>query len=105
MSRDITGSPSTLEEAVYLMDRGRLPANLQRVVRGKNSREAAINALTDEFDEDAADDLSDDYSDWTNDQLRAELSERNLSTEGKKADLVERLEEDDAAAFDDEGEE
>lgn len=37
------------------------------------------------------------YEDWTNDQLRAELSGRELPTGGVKAELVERLEEDDAS--------
>lgn len=36
-----------------------------------------------------------DYSQWTNDDLRAELVQRNLSVEGKKADMVARLEQDD----------
>lgn len=40
----------------------------------------------------------DDYNAWTNDELRAELSERKLSLDGKKADMVKRLEEDDAKA-------
>lgn len=51
------------------------------------------------------------YSDWTNDQLRAEITKRNemregdedyadeepMSTGGAKADLVQRLEDDDEA--------
>lgn len=40
----------------------------------------------------------DDYSAWTNDELRAELSERKLSVEGKKADMVKRLQDDDEKA-------
>lgn len=35
------------------------------------------------------------YGEWTNDELRAELSERKLSVDGKKSDLVTRLEDDD----------
>jgi SAP domain len=38
------------------------------------------------------------YEDYTNDQLRAELSERGLPLSGNKAELIERLEEDDASA-------
>lgn len=36
-----------------------------------------------------------DYETWNNDDLRAELSKRKLSVDGKKADLVARLEEND----------
>ena len=36
-----------------------------------------------------------DYNTWTNGELREELSTRELSTEGNKAALVARLEEDD----------
>lgn len=38
------------------------------------------------------------YSEWTNEELRAELSDRKLSVDGKKADMVKRLEDDDAKA-------
>lgn len=38
------------------------------------------------------------YGDWTNDELRAELNRRKLSLDGKKTDLVARLEEDDEKA-------
>lgn len=40
------------------------------------------------------------YEEWTNDDLRAELSNRGLSLDGKKADLVARLREDDATQED-----
>ena len=42
-------------------------------------------------------DDEDDYSKWTNEVLRTELGARGLDTEGKKAELVARLEADDAA--------
>lgn len=35
------------------------------------------------------------YDKWTNDELRGELSGRGLSVEGKKLDMVARLEADD----------
>lgn len=38
------------------------------------------------------------YEQWNNDDLRAELVTRRLSVDGKKADMVARLEEDDAKA-------
>ena len=43
-----------------------------------------------------------DYNDWTADQLRFELGNRSLPKSGNKADLVTRLEEDDANEDDDE---
>jgi len=44
-----------------------------------------------------------DYNDWTGDQLRWELGNRELPKTGKNADLVARLEEDDANNPDDNG--
>lgn len=59
--------------------------------------QAAAEVDTEVVEED--DDPEDvSYSDWTNDDLRAELSERKLSLDGKKADMVARLEADDAQA-------
>jgi hypothetical protein len=37
------------------------------------------------------------YDSWTKDELSAELEKRGLSKSGNKAELVARLEEDDAA--------
>ena len=37
------------------------------------------------------------YSAWTKDELQAELEKRGLPTSGNKPDLIERLEENDAA--------
>ena len=48
----------------------------------------------DEEDEDE-DEEDEDYSAWTLKQLRMELKERGLEETGKKAELVERLVEDD----------
>lgn len=36
------------------------------------------------------------YEEWTNEELREELKNRHLSTDGKKDDLVARLYENDA---------
>lgn len=38
----------------------------------------------------------DHYSFWTNAELQAELEKRGLAKSGTKAEMVERLEEDDA---------
>ena len=39
--------------------------------------------------------LPEDYNEWTNQQLRDELGARELPTGGNKAQMVERLQEDD----------
>ena len=39
----------------------------------------------------------DHYSYWTKEELQAELEKRDLPKSGNKAELVERLEDDDAA--------
>lgn len=43
----------------------------------------------------AGEEPPEDYNDWTADQLRFELGNRNLPKSGNKPDLVARLEEDD----------
>lgn len=53
-------------------------------------------ALNDEQFGDS-DEAEDEYSDMTNEALRAELGERELSQSGTKAELIARLREDDAA--------
>lgn len=58
----------------------------------KRAKEGAEN----EDERGAADHDDEDYSTWTNDKLREELSNRDLETSGNKADLVARLEENDA---------
>lgn len=50
----------------------------------------------DAGEEDIEDVETDDYETWKNDDLRAELADRNLSVEGNKVALVQRLREDDA---------
>lgn len=46
-------------------------------------------------DEDEDEDLQ-PYAEMTNEDLRTELASRGLSVDGKKAELVKRLEDDDA---------
>lgn len=48
-------------------------------------------------DEDGDDDSADGYDVWNLRQLRAELTNRKLEVEGKKSELVARLEADDVA--------
>lgn len=62
-------------------------------------REAWLEEHPDEWtDPEAAAEVAEDdsYATWTNEVLRTELSARGLETEGKKAELVARLEADDA---------
>jgi hypothetical protein len=47
---------------------------------------------------DDVEELPDDYRQWNVTQLRAELADRQLPGDGKKDDLVARLEADDEAA-------
>lgn len=51
----------------------------------------------------AADEAAHDYASMKVDELRAALDARGLDTEGLKADLVERLQADDAKGSDDDG--
>jgi hypothetical protein len=48
-----------------------------------------------EVEEEEEEEAVEDYTTWTNDRLREELVTRGLSVEGKKADLISRLQEDD----------
>lgn len=59
---------------------------------------AEVDEEIEEEDLDPEDEEEVPYTEWTNDELRAELVKRKLSLDGKKADLIARLEEDDAKA-------
>ena len=50
----------------------------------------------DESETESADEPEPGYSSWTADQLRGELELRGLAKSGSKAELVQRLEGDDA---------
>ena len=54
-------------------------------------------AADSEPDEGETSDSGSDYDGWSKAQLQYELSTRDLTTTGTKAELVERLLEDDAA--------
>lgn len=93
----------TLEEYAHTGDantRGETIEELEaRLKRMKEEQGANSSGFESEDEEDDDEDV--DYSSWSNDELRAELARRNLSVDGKKADLVARLEEDDASEEDD----
>jgi hypothetical protein len=60
---------------------------------GGETNPANQDALVDPF---GGEEPPEDYNDWTNAQLQSELGNRNLPKSGSKAQLVSRLEEDDA---------
>lgn len=68
-------------------------ANDREMRLGKNGPETVTPGQEPDGD-DVAEEAP--YSEWRVDDLRAELTERQLPADGKKADLVARLEEDDA---------
>lgn len=78
-------------DIIYLRQRGRIDqvamvdAELAR--RRKNAPASSMEA-EDSVEEEP-------YEAWTNEELRTELRNRQLSTDGKKDDLIARLEEDD----------
>lgn len=61
----------------------------------ENPQESQGGASGDDPDGDGDDDS--DYSEWSNDELAAELQERGLPKSGNKAELIARLEADDAS--------
>lgn len=68
-----SGKPLSEEDRRYLVERGR-GEEIARI-------DGIHSPATDEVP----------YEDWTVEELRAELSDRKLSTSGKKDDLVGRL--------------
>lgn len=84
------------EEIVVFLNPDGSPFSNDPRFNDRAVREAweARQAGEEAVEEDEDDDLI-PYEDMTNDQLRAELSERKLSVDGKKADMIARLEADD----------
>lgn len=68
--------------------------NDSRIRKAWVKREEA--RLAGEVDEEDEEEVP-DYASMRNDDLRAELAARSLSVEGTKAEMVARLEENDAA--------
>jgi hypothetical protein len=61
--------------------------------------------LNEEEEPEEGEDEEEDYSEMSLKELRAELKERELSTSGKKAALIKRLEKDDDEGDEDDGDE
>jgi hypothetical protein len=103
MSRDIPqDQPLADEDRKYLLDRGAWGQSLiQRIDENYPAKEpVALEA------EEAEEDEVPDYTTWTKSELQAEIDRRNeeggpqLDRNGKVAELVSRLEDDDAAQAD-----
>lgn len=83
-SRDLTLEQYAQQQRVA----GALEKAVQAtIVRRRQPRPLDQRVLVEEVDE--------PYDQWSTQELKTELGNRKLSVEGKKADLVERLEEDD----------
>ena len=80
---------------VATMSTEELEAELERRRAEQTSPSIGDKGGIQEDDEDLA------YEDMSNDDLRAELASRDLAVSGSKADLIARLEEDDASESDD----
>jgi hypothetical protein len=88
MPRELS-DPLTDEDKAWMRARN-LP------IPGEDDEAGVAQAIQQPDENDPGDDESDDYNDWKNATLRNELSNRDLPTSGNKADLVARLQEDDA---------
>lgn len=102
--RDIS-LPLSDEDREFLMSRGQdirvnnadaVVANHENHLRVLAEMEKA-ESDDDDGSEDVVVDPNDSYANWSEDDLRAELTERKLDTRGKKNTMVKRLEDDDAA--------
>jgi hypothetical protein len=90
MSREIDIShPESLsdEDIAYLRARGRV--NVIQILNEEEKRRRAADTQVEEVDE--------PYEKWNVDELREELKNRGLPSDGNKKDLVARLEENDAS--------
>lgn len=105
MARKIDFENLTDEDLRYVSDRGWLVAEGDYLGHDVSGQVAAWRAgeVTDEEleEEDDEQDVI-EYKDATVDQLKAELTARGLDTDGKKADLIARLEANDLEEDDEE---
>jgi hypothetical protein len=97
MARDIDFENLDDDDIEYLKQRHWIieEAELQGV---QGVRELIQNHVPGQYDEEEEDDEEEEisYEEASVEDLKAELKERGLSASGSKADLVARLEEDDA---------
>lgn len=105
MARDIDLDDMSNDDLIYLSQRASLIKELE--LQGyddiRERIDAAVNGGSadsapegdEEEDDEEEDDDEVDYNTGTVKELREELKSRELSTDGDKAELVARLEEDD----------
>jgi len=90
--------PLSDEDRAWLAERGaygdlRIADELSGVSAAAAEPVAAEEVPNDDDDDSVVD--SEAYGTWTNAELRAELSNRELAVSGNKAELIARLEESD----------
>jgi hypothetical protein len=111
LSREIEGNLEDLstEDLEYMRARGQLTPEQERDLLGDSVPPTPTAPSLDDTpyvgDENTAPSVvtndggstlgPDDYEDASNDRLKEELRRRGLSTSGNKAELIERLEEND----------
>jgi len=108
MSREIDLDNLSDEDILYLADRGRLPEDVDdpRAAALESDEGTETVTLEGEYMGDESqswptiqvdgEEVFSEYEDMTSTQLKDALRERGLSTSGTKAEMVARLEEDDA---------
>jgi hypothetical protein len=73
------------------------PAGFELTVRGADRRDVFLDRGYELLEgETGSDEESSDYGEYTKAELQEEASSRGLDEGGNKAELIERLEEDDA---------
>ena len=99
---DLDSGPLSQETIDDLLTR--LPVErVEYFIAEAKARADEYDQLVTEPDTESADEPEPGYSSWTADQLRGELELRGLAKSGSKAELVQRLEEDDARRTADSG--
>ncbi len=94
MTREIDYDDLSIEDRKYLQDRGQLPEGESRVaVKDDGSLVNDDGDDTEVFDAGVIDDEDDDLNDMNVAALRQRLDEMQLSTEGNKKDLIQRIRE------------
>jgi SAP domain len=103
VSKEVKNPPENQDDILYLAQRDMLDPDvmaeldeekLAAALRGEEVDDLSKSEEAEEANDDSGG--PDEYSGMTVDQLRAELSTRGLSVDGLKADLQQRLRDDDA---------